>query len=318
MKKSNIGVIINTKATKIRKPRKVARLVKLLENQEGVIVRITNSQNEIERALLFLKNKNINALCICGGDGSVQNTLTALFKLFDQEKIPVIIPCGGGGMSMIARWCGLTNNPEKNLSTILSYGDIKRIPTICRNLLKVRDEAKDDVNPQLGLLFVQSEEVIYLLKRYYQLNIRGSFSATLVFFEGILRLLFNKTLSLKARIQYEKKTIEPTQEFLAIISSVVERLILKIHPFIERNVLGKFLFATYPLRLKKILLALPRLLRGKIPSFLRKEIINTKIERIEIETQAAWCLDGEIFPGASFPRKITISLGPEIRIIKLK
>lgn len=113
------GIIVNPHSGGARRdPSLPAQLEALLPPGH---VQVTPGPEAVEGALSELREREIEALVIAGGDGSVRSTLTALFRVWPGGKgAPAVVLTCGGTVNTVARSLGGRRRPVAAVERLLS------------------------------------------------------------------------------------------------------------------------------------------------------------------------------------------------------
>lgn len=166
-----IGVIINphAKGNRAGVAERAARMTRIV-GTSGV-VRVTDTLEALDRAVEEFRDRRIDILAICGGDGSDHCTLTALGRVWGDRSLPPLLPLRAGTINYVADVTGWRRGtPEQGLAAVVR--DYRRgiAPvTTERDLLRVNGS-------ELGFLLSFGTAVNYL-RAYYALPRQGPWAA---------------------------------------------------------------------------------------------------------------------------------------------
>jgi diacylglycerol kinase family enzyme len=154
------GVIVNARARRARKDRSLReRLARLVPDE---YVHFTESLDDVDRALLRLRELGIEHLLLVGGDGTVGGTLTPLVRVFEGTALPAVTLVPGGTVNTIARSLDARFGAELALQNLLDESK-PRLDTR-RPLVWAEPE---DAPPRAGLIFVTGVAARWL-ELYYE------------------------------------------------------------------------------------------------------------------------------------------------------
>jgi diacylglycerol kinase family enzyme len=106
------------------------------------------------------RDRDVEVVCINGGDGTIHKTLTAMVKAYGEKPLPKIALLKGGTMNTVAHGLRIKGRPADLMESILArYHQGDPLPTTRRWLLKVNGE-------HYGFLFGMGM-VPKFLKEYY-------------------------------------------------------------------------------------------------------------------------------------------------------
>jgi diacylglycerol kinase family enzyme len=154
------GVIVNARARRARKDRSLRERLERLVPAE--YVHFTESLDQVELALVRLRDLGIEHLLLVGGDGTIGGTLTPLVRVFGGPPFPTVTLVPGGTVNTIARSLQARLGAELALQCLLD-GARPRLDTL-RPLVWVEAE---DAPPRAGLIFVTGVAARWL-ELYYE------------------------------------------------------------------------------------------------------------------------------------------------------
>ena len=117
---SGIGVIVNPHARGNRHA--IAKRVQRFERIVGPLglVRVTNSLDALHETAREFRDRDIDVLAVCGGDGSDHCTLTALQRVYDTKPLPHLLPLRAGTINYVANDTGgQRGSPEQVLARVV-------------------------------------------------------------------------------------------------------------------------------------------------------------------------------------------------------
>ena len=126
---ASIGLIANPNSGKNKRNPKIIEQFREILGSKGKML-VPSSLEIMRDDLQKLKEENIDILCINGGDGTIHQTVTALFSIYgDHTPWPKLVILKGGTMNNIARNIGipLFRNANSLLQEIVSATDLRTI-----------------------------------------------------------------------------------------------------------------------------------------------------------------------------------------------
>jgi diacylglycerol kinase family enzyme len=117
---SGIGVVVNPSAGRNRRAGdRTGRLGDVLGTNGWV--RETRSLTHLADVAAECHARAVDLLGVCGGDGTMARTLSALVRAYGSDALPRIVPLRGGTMNTIARAMGCPSwQPERMLAEIIA------------------------------------------------------------------------------------------------------------------------------------------------------------------------------------------------------
>lgn len=159
-----IGIVYNPRTRRnLRAPATGQRLRALLGG-EGELAEAATPE-ELARAVEAFRARRVEALGICGGDGTGHVVLTAFARAYGAEPLPAVALLRGGTMNTVADAHRLRGSPEAILKALLERrraGQPWR--AVERDLLAVE---VDGAPPRHGFLF-GTGAVVTFLDAYYR------------------------------------------------------------------------------------------------------------------------------------------------------
>ncbi len=117
---SGFGVILNPHAGQNRRaPERLSRLEAIV-GDTGIVC-APSSYEELDQAVATFRDRQIEVLAICGGDGSFFRILSALVNAYGDRPLPMVLPLRAGSMNTVARSVGCRHgSPERVLSAVIA------------------------------------------------------------------------------------------------------------------------------------------------------------------------------------------------------
>ena len=318
-----IGVLSNLSAG--RGERQVTRLLHFLRQHPEVITVETDSAGVVPEALAEMSRKEVDLLCVNGGDGTLQHALTEILgnRAFE-DRVPLIAPLRGGRTNMSALDLGTQRDPVKGLAQLIEASRdgslIERVSP--RQILRVDYGSFDSREFLYGMFF--GAGVIYrAIELVHGLfpagRSQGVLGATLVTAALIGRTAAGRGDGIlapdRAEILLDGEPIA-NDEFFLLISSTLGRLFSRMRPFWGRG--------SAPLRVtalaggaKRKAGAIPGILRGRPGSWVTPDngYTSANVKRAELEMDCGFTVDGELVaPAAS--RNVTLSADQRVRFVR--
>lgn len=115
---ARIGLILNVRARANRHgPARLRRLAGLLG--KGDVVATTRSLEELHGVCAQLAEDGPEVVAICGGDGTLHQTITALIHSYRDRPLPAIAILRGGAMNIVAASLGIRGDPIDDLRALV-------------------------------------------------------------------------------------------------------------------------------------------------------------------------------------------------------
>jgi diacylglycerol kinase family enzyme len=227
-----IGVVVNPHAKRNRadattRERRMADIL----GDDG-LVRVTPTLDAVEDVAREFKERDIEILAICGGDGSDHCTLTILQRIYGDRPLPILLPLRAGTINYIAdATAGRRGTPEQVLARVVR--DHRRGHTHVtteRDVLRVRAGVQDE----LGFLLSFGTTVNFL-RAYYALDRQGPWPATKLLGRMMTSAIFGTHISravfqaIEADIECDDEPL-PFRLFTFFFAATVDQIALGFRP----------------------------------------------------------------------------------------
>ena len=309
-----IGVISNPRSGRNRRnPRLVRRLAYVL-GEKGELAQPGGLPDLAEVARNF-KDRDIDVLCINGGDGTIHTVLSAFYREYGDSPLPLIALLRGGTMNTVAGGLGIKGTPEDLLGQVVTrYHADEPFALAERNLMVV-----DDGTGQLKVGFLFGNGLVSsFLEAYYEGGNPSPWKAVKVLARTVLSALvrggFARRLTqpVRCRATVDGQVWEP-QQYLSITAATVDDLGLQFRPFhkVVRHP-GRVQVIGWCCRIVDIALALPRIRLAK--PVVREDVLDVLARGMLIEGEGAraYILDGDFHRGTD---RLRLDVGPRVRLI---
>jgi diacylglycerol kinase family enzyme len=308
---SGIAVVVNPHAGASRDAaRRVETFKRTLGDQGSV--RLTESAAQIEEFALEVRRHVVGLIAVCGGDGSLQATVSAVVRVSGPTTLPAFLPLRAGSMNTVARSVGWRRgDPERVLAHVLAHLRAHGAwPTTQRYLLRVNDD-------EYGFM-VGAGAAVEFLRFYYAGAGRGAAAAIRCLGRVAssaaagTRLASNLFRARDGQVVCDGERL-PQSRFNLIYASSIAEIGLGFKPaYRATQRAGHFqLLAGCP-RACAFVFCLPRLRRG-LPLPLR-EWHDRLVRRVVVEfaEPSHYMIDGEVFGAAD---RLRIGVGPLVSLV---
>jgi diacylglycerol kinase family enzyme len=308
---AGIGVISNGRSRKNKKnPQRVNELKYILGNNG--IVRETKTIEQLYEAAEEFKERDIDILCINGGDGTNHVTLTAFINVYGNKPLPKIAILRAGTMNTVATSLNIYGKSSDILLNIIKkYNSGEPFVITHRNLLKVNDN-------QYGFIF--GNGIIYnFLKVYYKDEERSPTTAAILLAKSIVRTLVSKKDPLLKKITVEIEedggVIWRHHNFLTIGAMTVREIGLGFvaAPRALENP-NKFQVFAVKTGVFGVVKSFPNMLlfrNGLLKSVVEEKVLN-KLVINSLKEAIPYTIDGDMH---SPVQRLKIELGPRLKLI---
>ena len=318
---SNIHILTNPLSGKNRKhPTRFDKMMSVAKQHCAPDNTLTAHQPNGLAALLEtveqIKASKADILCIDGGDGTIHQAFTALWKVYGTETpYPIIALLKGGTMNNIARnvGVGFWTTAESLLKTIASNGTLH---TVMRHPLVLSNDSGDE---RSGFIY-GNVALAPFMAAYYEGSPPSPLKGFLMFCRVTLSSIFGgayarKFLSpVQLDVQIDGEPV-PSADYTLIGVSTVADVGFYCRPFYhtlrQSSILQMLGMTCSPLHIVKVI---PQLwfARPTQKSYI-KDIVGREI-RFEYARPHISTIDGDVYAPQKFDR---ISVGPAVQFLHL-
>ena len=312
---SGIGVVVNPSAGRNRRAADRAERLGDVLGAHGW-VRETRSLGELADVAAECRARAVEVLGVCGGDGTLARTVTALVRAYGADALPRILPLRAGTMNTVARAMGCSAwRPERMLAQVIA--DWRRgepLPHTDHQLLAVNGR-------QHGFMVGAGVPVEFL--RVYYAGERGALGAlrtlaplaasALVGGRAAARLF--RPLPAELRLQGAAGAARvPFDAFTVVYASTIEDIGLGFRPtYRAREQAGRFHVFAGPIPAREFVRRLPAIRLGRPTHSAR--VVDALASRLVAEFRAAsaYMIDGDLMDPVE---RLEVTLGPVVRVIR--
>lgn len=310
---SSIGVVVNPRAGRNRLRRnRAARLGHLLGPQGWV--RETGSLEALADAAAECREREVTVVGVCGGDGTLARTITALVREYGPEApLPPILPLRAGTMNTVARAMGCSAwQPERMLAEIVS--EQRR-----GEPLSVAEHQLICVNDRHYGFMVGAGVPVEFLRTYYDQPRRGALGAvrTLVQFSSsaviggpTIRRVFRP---MAGRLLTDGRA-GPFPAYTVVYASTIEDIGLGFRPtYRAREQAGRFHVFAAAIDALGFIAKLPAIRRARPTRSPRVHDVLASELHVEFREPTYYMIDGDIMEPTT---QLDVRLGPVVRVIR--
>lgn len=317
-----IGVISNPLSQ--RNARGGAATNAVIASRPDILHRRLEKFDDLKASVAELLNADVDVLVVDGGDGTVQATLTEMFRLNREQQLPVLAVLSSGMTNLIAADAGLTGSPARGLKRLIARADKDDLfrSVVRRHVMRL--EFGDGKKPVYGMFLGAAgiHRAIHLCReKVHSLGIESSAAVGVTILGLIVRwLLPGRESSTAFRGDQITVTLNGDQKlahpYFMLIVSTLDRLALGIRPFWGWRRGGlKFTGVVFPPE-KLARSIFPLLYGGKDRKLPEGTYLSQCVDTLRLEMSSPFTLDGELYqPEAGRP--VEISSAGLVRFIKL-
>ncbi len=307
----SIAVVVNPSAGRNRGvAARVERLAGVLGGEGWV--RETRSLEQLADVARECQAQRVDLLGVCGGDGTLARTLTALVRAYGADALPCILPLRAGTMNTVARAMGCSAwHPERMLAEVVAESRRGTLEHTEHQLLSIN-------GGQFGFM-VGAGVPVEFLRRYYAIGRRGA--------AGALRLLATLGASalagrgegealfrpLPARLACDGRP-GPFDAYSVVYASTIEDIGLGFRPtYRAREQTGQFHVFAGAIGAREFVRNLPAIRLGRATRSSR--VLDTLTARlcVEFRDPTLYMVDGDIMEPTT---RLDVALGPLVRVVR--
>lgn len=323
---SRIALVVNMRThANQQHPERLRRLEGLIDMRDHAVT--PRSLGELEAACARFAIERPDVVAICGGDGTLHQTLSALIRSYGERALPPIMILPGGTMNIAATSLGIRGDPVEHLRALVSLrqrgglaaclagrGDTSRRP------LELFEQALLRIEDRYGFLF--GTGVIHaFLQAYYATGAPSAVTAARLLLRAAGSTLVGGALArrlcrpLRARVVADGRTW-PRDQFVTICAATIEQIGLGFRPFYRcRDHADGFAVLGIHATPLGLLRELPRVRAGK--PIRPGKVIDEMARAVAIAPldpgELGYTLDGDLY---ACDGGIRIERGPVLRLVR--
>jgi Diacylglycerol kinase catalytic domain len=288
------------------------------------LVEETETMEEIDGAIERMLTRGERLICINGGDGTMQRTITHIINKYGEEAvgIPVLFPLRGGTMNLLADHLEIKGKTPELLRRAVAAEQLSpQLPYVEVPTLRVTREIGGREEREYG--FFYGNGALYRFHRvYYRETMGGPVAAAKLFTKCALggatkRTRYQDIFGLTpARVVIDDFEI-PADEVTIVLAVIFQVVVISFDAFRDEGE-GDFYVIATSVPIFKMARKLHRLLWGKNsehPPYPKEKFFNQRASRIRMECREGYSLDGEVFE-IEEPYTLTIERGPTVKFLK--
>lgn len=223
-----IGIISAPLARQNQKYPRLTIDLERLVHRRGVLF-VTNTFEELDKALNEFKRCGVSIIAINGGDGTISHVITAAIRIYGVESLPLFVPLRGGNFNVLAENLGIKLGPRHSLRKLV---DLTERP----ERMNFKSLRTLEVNGQYGFLFANGTASRFL-EHFYKNKASPIHSVKFILQLAISRMMTRKMFSQVVRSTQTKLEMDGEQVYdrqaVSVICSTMPRMTLGSHIFPE-------------------------------------------------------------------------------------
>ncbi len=319
-----IAVLTNVEAGKNRFGRYKEYGIPDIVGSDGLVVE-TETMEEIDGAIGRILSHGERLICLNGGDGTVQRTVTHMVNKYGEgaDRIPLLFPLRGGTMNLLADHLEVRGTPPDLLKAAMKTAcGTQDLPYVEVPTLRVTRDMGGVTAREYG--FFYGNGALYRFHRvYYRETNGGPVAAAGLFAKcalggAIKRTRYKDVFGLTpARVLIDDFEL-PADQVTVVLAVIFKVVVISFDAFRDEGE-GDFYVLATSVPIFKMARKLPRLLwaRGAEPPYAKEEFFNQRASRVMMECREGYSLDGEVFE-LEEPYRLTIETGPKVKFLNLR
>lgn len=311
-----IGVISNPLSQ--RNKRGMARVDALLAQHPEILHRRLDRFEDLGATVSEFMSADLDVIAVNGGDGTVQATLTELFRSVAADKLPILAVLSGGMTNMIAADAGLPGSAVSGLKRLIKIADSDTLLTHVVSRQVIRLEWGAGSGPLFGMFFGTAgiyRAIQICRDKVHSLGFESS-AAVGVTLAGVLLRWLLPGRDTSEVFQGDDVSVvldngaPETRSYFLLLVTTLDRLILRSRPYWGQRQGGlRFTGVTFPpKRLVRSILSL--LYGGDQRNLPPDSYFSHGADKIRLELTGTFTLDGEMYqPLPGHPVELS-SAGP--------
>ena len=308
---SGIGVVVNPCAGRNRRAGDRAGRLGAVVGAHGW-VRAPATLEQLGEVAAEFRSRAVDLLGVCGGDGTLARTLSALVRVYGADTLPGIVPLRAGTMNTIARAMGCPAwQPERMLARLVA--NYRRGQTLGATEHQLVMVNRRDYGFMVGV-----GAPVEFLQRYYAEPQQGAAAA--------LRVLLTLGASALTGGPVAQRLLAPVaaelrcdgarvsfDAFTVIYASTIEDIGLGFRPtYRARERAGHFHVFAGPVGGREFLRCLPAIKRGRPTRSAAVHDGLARVANVEFRRPSFYMIDGDIMEPTA---RLTIESGPVVRVV---
>lgn len=297
---ARIGVLSNPRAG--RSAVRASQVTSLLRGQPDITHVATDDSGSVPGVLAEFARAGVNVLVVNGGDGTLQQALTAMLGQHVFDRLPLVAPLRGGRTNMSAIDIGCQSDSANALAAVVeaARGGALAGRVVRRPVLRV--DMGDDVQYGMFCGVGVIHRAVDLIHRAFPpgRNSRGAIGAGVLTGILVARVAMRSASGIvtpdRIDMRLDGETVA-AEAFQLAIATTLGRLFLKINPFWGQGP-GAVRVTAVAVTAKRKWLSAIGILRGRPRSSVvpARGYTSRNVHRAELRLDCGLCIDGELFP----------------------
>ncbi len=257
------------------------------------------SLNDLNEAVHVIKDEGINMLMVNGGDGTLQQLLTALINAMPADSLPIILPLRGGTSNTVQGAIGVRKNPIDTVKILLKHLELYDKGEDSISSLSVKPLKLTDSKYGIKYGFTFTNGLVYRVQKLYTEQENPTFTTVINLITSTIggyAIGHTGTKKYYSKINaelYIDGNRYPEQRYLLMFAAVFQRLLLWFKPFYqpEKKGINNFYFIASAVDPWIAIKNLRAFTTGKeIPP----HTFNGVPSNVRINAECGYALDGEL------------------------
>jgi diacylglycerol kinase (ATP) len=273
----------------------------LLQDYPDVPHREVRTVEEVQATLDEFARRDLNLVVVNSGDGTIQAALTALLTYRSFRTLPLLALLSGGTTNMTHQDLGLRGPRLGALRRLMNWAYHGEGEALIRQrtILKVQNPCCP--NPLYGFFFGTAcifKGIQFFHSKIHRMGLSGNPAHLMIlarFLWGLARRDDALVAPMRAGICVDRSDMG-SKEYLLLLVTTLERLILGLRPFWNRDK-GPLQLTAVSARPLSLFRALPALIQGRCNSYAVAEngYLSCGASEIQLDIDGGFAIDGELF-----------------------
>ena len=316
-----VGVVSNPKSGGNQKGLGAVR--NILNRHPNTLHREAQTLADTVAVLEEFERNEIDLMVINGGDGTIQNVLTAMFFCKPFSRMPLLALLHAGTDSSIAKDAGIKGSRDHGLNKLMNWVDTREgtWEIARRPIMKV--EISSYPQPMYSMIFgaaIIYQAIEFCHQNIYTRGLHGRLATGLTlarYMLGVIRKDRKYRKAAPMSIYLDQRSCMK-DNFLLVLITTVERLLFGLRPFwgTENAPLHVTLIQG---RSERLLRVLSSLACGQASSYRTPEngYFSYNASEVRLQVAGGFTLDGELHLPASSNENIIITDGGQASFLRL-
>lgn len=297
---------------------------RLLQGRPHIVHREACDERDVREALAEFARRGVDLVVVNSGDGTVQAVATALLTGCGYAAPPPLALLRGGTTNMTHYDLGLPGSPARALRRLIAWSDHGEGAAEVRRRTVLRVDNPLESRPRFG--FFLGAACIHRGIQFFHRHVRtrgvtGDAAHLLIllrFLAALARRDDRLAAPVAAALRIDREALPAPAEYLLILVTTLDRLILGLRPFWRRGAAPLRVTAVRS-RPRRLLRAATALVRGRPAQAASAEngYFNGSGCVVELTLDGGYALDGELYRASAASGPVVVRDGGRLEFLLL-